>query len=89
MLKISRTTKASIPSEEVNTAMVLKRPFTLNNAVKNDPISSDIIITMSHESGKGLNTCGIIKPNMINAMSNTNEIMPKYLFIVSASLLSK
>ena len=47
-------------SEDKSTVIVFKRPLTLNIAVKNETISIDISINISHESGNGCNTCGII-----------------------------
>lgn len=78
---IVRTNKPNIPSEEVSKEIVFKRPFPLNIAVKNEPISSDISINMSHESDKIFNDCGIIKTKTINAIIIINETMLKYLLI--------
>lgn len=83
------TNKANIPREEISKVIIFKSPFTLNKAVKNEPISSNNSINMSHESGKGFNTCGIIKPKMIKVINNTNEIILKYLLIVLTSLSNK
>ena len=76
---IVRTNKPNIPSEDISTVIVFKRPLTLNIAVKNETISIDISIKISHESGNGINTCGIIKPKKINEIIIINEIMLKYL----------
>lgn len=79
---IIRTNKPNIPSEDKSTVIVFKRPLTLNIAVKNETISIDISINMSHESGNGFNTSGIIKPKTINAINIINETMLKYFLTV-------
>lgn len=78
--------KLKIPSEDKSTVIVFKRPLTLNIAVKNETINIDISINISHESGNGCNTCGIIKPKTINNMIINNEIILKYFLNYSSPL---
>lgn len=80
------TNKTNMPIEEIIRAIIFKIPFSLNNAVKNEPSSNNNNVIMSHDSGKGFNTCGVIKPKTINRMNNTNESMLKYLLITSPLL---
>ena len=75
------TNKINIPREEIDKVIIFKREFRLKNAVKNEPNSSSNNNIKSKDSGKGFNTCGIIKPKTIKVIINTNEIKPKYLFI--------
>ena len=74
------TNKTNIPSEEIDKVAIFKRPLKLKNAVTNAPISKSSNNNKSKDSGKLLNTSGIIKPRMIKVIININEINPKYLF---------
>lgn len=57
--------------------------------MKNEPTSRNISINISHESGKGFNTSGVINPKTINVIINNNEIMLKYFLTESTSLTYK
>lgn len=92
MIPITKTkviNKISIPSEEIDKVMVFKCPFTLKNAVKNAPSNRNNNKNKSNDSGKGVNTSGITKINMINVRINTREITLRYFFINETSLLIK
>lgn len=75
------TNRTSIPSEEIDKAIVFKRPFTLNIAAKNEPNKSKSNNHKSNDSGKGFNTSGIKKTKMINVIININEIKLRYFFM--------
>jgi len=87
--KINTTNKINIPIEEIDRVIVFKHPFKLKNAVKNEPSNSSNNNNKSKDSGKGFNTCGIIKLKIIKIIINTNEIKPRYFFIKSTSLSLK
>ncbi len=80
------TTNPNIPRDETTNVIVFKRPFTLNNAARNEPSKSNMITTISQESGKGVKTCGTIKPRIINIINNTNETKLKCVLTTSTSL---
>ena len=73
------TNKTNIPREEIDSVAVFKCPFKLKNAVTNEPKSNISNNNKSKDSGKLLNTSGIIKLRVIKVIININEINPKYL----------
>ncbi len=75
------TNKPNIPREEIDNAIVFNRPFTLNNAVMNDPSNRNNNNNKSKDSGKESNASGIIKVKIRKVNINTNEIKLKYFFI--------